>query len=422
METRTCSTFRCPSRVPALALVAGSAAFAFPDVTGGAAQELLAVAYLVSEEPRLQIGAVDGDGFRFSDVTDAIRLRDGRFLVADGGARNLKLFDARGSYLTSIGREGDGPGEFRHPYRLAEMADGQLAALDPVLARVTVFSPGGAFDRTYRIPQALDPTGTAINLRGLLANGSVVGLRAVDREGTEVRYGDGTGGALIHRDPIVRPILIDTLGRVTPFLRPIPGNETVSLVRTNQTAAGMDGGEQLLSIPYLRTLLVAARGDRIAIGPIEGYFAFSFDGDGTMRTSAGGSLPEEAPSGVRETWVDKWASTLPAGGERQEWRDRFEALFSSASTPPRLPAFTALAVQGEGKVWREVYDPGLDEGAPSRWIVQDPSGMGYGGTVSLAARFRPYDIGADYVLGVWRDERDVEFVRLYDLIEGPGEG
>jgi hypothetical protein len=27
------------------------------------------------------------------------------------------------------------------------------------------------------------------------------------------------------------------------------------------------------------------------------------------------------------------------------------------------------------------------------------------------------DVGADYVLGVWRDEFDVEYLQLYDLIQ-----
>ncbi len=39
-----------------------------------------------------------------------------------------------------------------------------------------------------------------------------------------------------------------------------------------------------------------------------------------------------------------------------------------------------------------------------------------GGTVE----FMPLDIGRDYVLGVWRDDRDVEHVQLYDLMK-PGQ-
>ena len=43
-------------------------------------------------------------------------------------------------------------------------------------------------------------------------------------------------------------------------------------------------------------------------------------------------------------------------------------------------------------------------------------------TVVRPPGFRPHDIGADYVLGVWRDELGIEFVRMYDLIEVSSDG
>ncbi|MYA32532.1 MAG: hypothetical protein F4164_09625 [Gemmatimonadales bacterium] len=88
-----------------------------------------------------------------------------------------------------------------------------------------------------------------------------------------------------------------------------------------------------------------------------------------------------------------------------------------------LPPFKALALQEGGKVWREVYDSAIAEGAPTRWIVTDPSIRGdFGGIVVLPQGFRPYDIGRDYVLGVWSDELGIEFVRMYDLIEASSGG
>jgi hypothetical protein len=51
---------------------------------------------------------------------------------------------------------------------------------------------------------------------------------------------------------------------------------------------------------------------------------------------------------------------------------------------------------------------------PTAWRVFDPSGI-WLGTVTLPARFNPMDIGKDYVLGLWRDEDDVEHIRIYRL-------
>jgi hypothetical protein len=33
------------------------------------------------------------------------------------------------------------------------------------------------------------------------------------------------------------------------------------------------------------------------------------------------------------------------------------------------------------------------------------------------ARFTPFEIGPDYVLGVWRDADDVEHVQMYELVK-----
>jgi hypothetical protein len=37
------------------------------------------------------------------------------------------------------------------------------------------------------------------------------------------------------------------------------------------------------------------------------------------------------------------------------------------------------------------------------------------GSVALPDRFRPTQIGSDFVLGVWSDDLDVQHVRMYRL-------
>ena len=53
--------------------------------------------------------------------------------------------------------------------------------------------------------------------------------------------------------------------------------------------------------------------------------------------------------------------------------------------------------------------------APSHeWTVFSQEGALLG-TVTLPDRFEPFHFGTDEVLGVWKDEMDVEFVRVYAL-------
>ncbi|WP_420637353.1 6-bladed beta-propeller [Candidatus Palauibacter sp.] len=388
----------------------------------GADQEK-SVVYRVPDKPRLQIGSIDGDGSSLFGVTDVIRLRDGRILVAEGGSGALKFFDSQGAFLRSLGRTGDGPGEFRSLYRVAELEDGRLAVLDPLLRRVTVFSADGGLEETYQVFRRFDETGRRVDPYGFLADGTLVGLEVVEGEGVETHYGDYPGSVLTYREPIVQPVLIDTAGRALPFGRPAPGSETVSQMQMSTGGDNVRVGGRLVSVPFLRTLMVAVRGTRIALGPIEGYMVGVYGADGTLQAGFGGPPPKEVPEGVHEAWLDEWVSGFSSPSERRKWRDRYEEFLSSDSAPATLPSFTSLVVQSGGKVWREVYDPAHTEDDPSRWIVTDPLIVGnFGDTVILPAGFRPYDIGPDYVLGEWRDGLGIEFVRMYDLIEVPSGG
>ena len=67
----------------------------------------------VSPEPSLSIGTAEGTGdFQLHRVDDALKLNDGRIVVANGGSHELLVFDEAGNYLTAWGQRGEGPGDF----------------------------------------------------------------------------------------------------------------------------------------------------------------------------------------------------------------------------------------------------------------------------------------------------------------------
>jgi hypothetical protein len=49
-----------------------------------------------------------------------------------------------------------------------------------------------------------------------------------------------------------------------------------------------------------------------------------------------------------------------------------------------------------------------------RWTIYDPQGA-VQARIALPPRFRPYDIGRDWILGQELDDLDVEHIRLYRL-------
>ena len=67
-------------------------------------------------EPQVTIGVLDGPReYELFDVSAAARQSDGDFVVVDGGAREVRLYDRHGTFVRRLGGPGSGPGEFEKP-------------------------------------------------------------------------------------------------------------------------------------------------------------------------------------------------------------------------------------------------------------------------------------------------------------------
>ena len=86
--------------------------------------------------------------------------------------------------------------------------------------------------------------------------------------------------------------------------------------------------------------------------------------------------------------------------------------FEESPIPRNLPAYRRFVLDADDNLWVEHYRVlGL---GPRLWSVFSPDGA-WLGEVEVPDRFDVTDVGADYVLGVWRDELDEQSVRKYTL-------
>jgi hypothetical protein len=93
-----------------------------------------------------------------TDETGQVRLfKPGRFTVdpqdnvyiGDDSDMAIKIFDAQGNYLHSIGRQGSGPGEFTSIGDIIPFPDGKLLVTDYQARRTSFFSPQGQFVSSF---------------------------------------------------------------------------------------------------------------------------------------------------------------------------------------------------------------------------------------------------------------------------------
>jgi hypothetical protein len=149
-------------------------------------------------------------------VAGAVRLADGRIVVADGVSSSLKVFDAHGSLQRTLGGAGEGPGEFRGLNLFTRLRSDSLIVFDFQLGRLTIFDPTFAVAREVRIGAAANSP--RANIIGVFADASMIGRGFVDLGGrspsglerhASVVYhiaSDGTTKAMLHGRSSIAPV------------------------------------------------------------------------------------------------------------------------------------------------------------------------------------------------------------------------
>lgn len=140
----------------------------------------------------LSIGALDGDdAYVFGRISGLALHPDGRILVADAQADQVRVFSPAGEILYSIGRTGAGPGELSGPCCPAIDAAGRLWVRDGGNSRYNVYAlrdDAAEFVRSVKMahgdvnrwaPVTFDASGNLIDIgtRPDLAGGDVVTAR-----------------------------------------------------------------------------------------------------------------------------------------------------------------------------------------------------------------------------------------------------
>ena len=117
-------------------------------VPGGGSADLDSPDFTVApaRESAWTVGALDGEDWEvFGAVTDLVFSEAGDLFVLDEQAAHVVVFDRAGTYLRTISRQGEGPGELTEPRSMALLADGRLAVFDRSRRGIQFFTPEGEY-------------------------------------------------------------------------------------------------------------------------------------------------------------------------------------------------------------------------------------------------------------------------------------
>lgn len=98
-------------------------------------------------------GDTDDENEFFGVISEIIHDDEGQLYLLDAQLSEVKIFDADGMFVRTIGREGEGPGEFRNPSDVFFVPGGNVGVMQLFPGRVVELTPTGDPVRDFPLPE-----------------------------------------------------------------------------------------------------------------------------------------------------------------------------------------------------------------------------------------------------------------------------
>ena len=347
--------------------------------------------FAIAEEPIYRHGANPGD-YIFQFVDAGRLFPDGSAVVADWYSEVVVL-SPDGTTHEVLARVGEGPGEVISPYAVFVLGQDSVLVPDDRQSRLTLFV-GDSVARTVSLPRAQHFGVAAIGSSGKLLLWNRYAYRSwVDIEeewlaGHMTLFDTETGAldtvASYDHWPRQRS------GQPRPIIRPV-GEVTVAAGRFVYTRS--DRPEITWHLPDGTVAQI------VRWRPEPTLLTEELLEHGEAYNRMIGRMNYGVSDARLEEIIQKDMA-------------RYRAMIGQP-----LPLFGSPFADADGNLWLPSYRPAYpEEGSPYTVISPDGEWLGQ---VETPPRFRILDVTGGLVLGVLRDEMDVENVVVYGLVGGP---
>ena len=277
------------------------------------------------------------DAFYFGSIAGLDVTTDGRMVVLDEEATHvLKVLRPDGTLLDTLGRRGQGPGEFQDPATVEVARGDSVYVFDQDLNRLTVFAP---------LPSAAVARSAVITSE----KAHVVGVRVLgDRLAAELTPGYTRKEGLYRPSPNTWYTIEGTAAS---------GDSLLSTQRQRVATSFEGQGAMIGNLPFGRTTRVTVGPEgRLYHGVTDSLRIHATSLDGT--TEAVASVPA-APVPVTEAERDSTLTDFPSTLRR----------LIAPGLPETKPAFTDLIVAPTGQLWVRRPTEGREPEAVSWWVL-----------------------------------------------------
>lgn len=316
----------------------------------------------------------------------------GRVFIADRDNSVIYLFNPDGSHVSTVGGEGDGPGEFRS-LRNIQAGNGFLHVLDLSQRRITRFDP-----RSLEVAGTTSLSGDEQESGGfnlsrfpnhfsLLPNGNYL-----------ITFSAFTFPGMGNGDDNGEPMLtFDILTPEGSYL----GLEGIQL-RSNETITSSSGGSFRIVMPaYGRKGLVTVNNDgQVYTNWSENLLIKMYDSDG--------NYIQAFYSDYKKPALDR--DEMLASAKETSDEASF-ALLKEQKFPETWPAVRQILADDNGHLWISLYteDPGF-----LKWLILDENGRPQG-TIEMPDNRRLQAVYHDHAYTIEPDDDGFDTVRRYEV-------